>query len=241
MSGTARSVDAWDGFWRAAPEGRETVFWDAAPGRVAADHLPHFAPHFAEPLPLVDVGCGNGTQTAYLARHHAGPVLGVDLSEEAVARARRAAGPAGPVFRQVDAADPAAAAVLHEELGDCHVYLRGVLHQAPPAEQAALAAGLATLLGARGRGFVVEPSEAAKAELAGLMRRPEGPPPALAAVFEHGISPGALAADELPALFAAAGLSVLASGALPLATTECGADGAPLALPSIWLVIGRRG
>ncbi|UCM91125.1 class I SAM-dependent methyltransferase [Streptomyces marincola] len=240
MTGAA-AAGAWDGFWRAAPPGPNTVFWDAAPAEVAAAHLPHFAPHLAQPLPLVDVGCGNGTQTVFLAERHAGPVLGVDLSAEAVARARRAAGAGPAAFRTLDAADADAVRALHRELGDSHVYLRGVLHQAPPAGQAALAAGVAALLGARGRGFVVEPSEAAKAALAGLLRRSGGPPPTLAAVFEHGIAPAGLTEGRLPDLFRAAGLAVLAAGSLPLATTERGTDGTAVTLPSNWLVVGRRG
>jgi SAM-dependent methyltransferase len=240
MTGPDAPGGDWEGYWRHVPAGTGRVFWDAPPEDVAARHLPLFTPHLpATPLPLVDLGCGNGTQTAYLAARHPAPVVGVDVSETAISRARALAPDAD--HRVLDAADPAAVAALHAELGDCHVYVRGLLHQAPPDARPRMAEGIATLLGETGRAFVVEPARAAGAALAALMRRPGGPPPTLAAVFAHGITPADLPDDALPGLLAGAGLTVLAGGALPLATTEQGPDGTPVELPSRWLVAGRAG
>jgi SAM-dependent methyltransferase len=238
MSRTEPPAARWESFWRDAPADPEAVFWDAGPDAVAAAHLPLFAPYLSEPLPLVDLGCGNGTQTAHLARHHPGPVIGADLSAEATDRARRRF---GGDFRRLDAADTGAVAALHAELGDSHVYVRGLFHHAAPADRAAIAAGLARLLGTRGRAFVVEPAAAAKTVLHGLMGRPGGPPPAVAAIFTHGITPMEMADASVTELFAAAGLAPLATGSLPLATTERHPDGSRVELPSNWLVIGHDG
>ncbi|BFO17030.1 hypothetical protein SHKM778_34180 [Streptomyces sp. KM77-8] len=42
------------------------VFWDAEPALTAARHLALFEPRLTDPgLPLVDLGCGNGTQTRF--------------------------------------------------------------------------------------------------------------------------------------------------------------------------------
>ncbi|MEE1926930.1 class I SAM-dependent methyltransferase [Streptomyces sp. TRM 70351] len=231
---------AWEGFWRDAPPEPGGVFWDAAPERTAARHLPLFADHFTGGLPLLDAGCGNGTQTVFLAGRFR-PVLGVDLSPAAIALARRLPGAAAVDFRAADLADADVAARLHAELGDCHVYLRGVLHQCPPEPRRRLAASLAVLLGARGRAFVVEPAAAAKQTLLGLMRRPGGPPARIAAVLGHGIAPMEMADTAVAELCAAAGLSVLAHGSAPLVTTEPGPGGGPVELPSQWLVVGRNG
>ncbi|MFI7500010.1 methyltransferase domain-containing protein [Streptomyces sp. NPDC049687] len=239
MSVTMRYREAWEGFWSEAPDDPGAVFWDADPKVTAALHLALFEPHVVDSgLALVDLGCGNGTQTRYLAdrfRH----VVGVDLAAAALDHARRA-DPAGrAAYRLLDAAEKGAAETLHAELGDANVYMRGVLHQCEPADRQPLADGIAALLGERGRVFLVELSEAARPVLGGLAQSPAGPPPKLAPIFRHGIAPGDVADDAVPAYLGAAGLTVLASGELPLVTTETAPDGTWIELPSKWLVAGR--
>ncbi|WP_330281803.1 class I SAM-dependent methyltransferase [Streptomyces sp. NBC_00588] len=241
MSVTRRYREAWDGFWREAPDEQGAVFWDAEPAVTAGVHLALFEPHLADPgLAMVDLGCGNGTQTRFLAerfRH----VVGADLSGAALDHARHA-DPAGQAtYRVLDAVEKGETETLHAELGDANVYMRGVLHQAEPDDRQPMADGLATLVGQRGRVFLVELAEAAKPVLMGLAQSPTGPPPKLAPIFQHGIAPGEVADDALPQYLRAAGLTVLASGELPLTTTESGPDGSPIVLPSTWLVAGRTG
>lgn len=262
MSGSSQYLGAWDSFWRDAPPGGGAVFWDAAPEVTAAVHLPLFAPHFAPGLPLVDLGCGNGTQTRFLARHY-DPVIGVDVSAVAIERAeaeraeaerfevggageaeraREESGPSGGVrsgpadFRRVDAADAGEMAGLHAELGDTNVYVRGVLHQAAPEVRSLIVANTAVLLGERGRLFVVELAAAAKEVLQGLARLPQGPPAKVAAIFEHGIAPAEMADEEIPAMVRRHGLEIVADGRAPLITTERRPDGSTLELPTHWLI-----
>ncbi|OXS32479.1 class I SAM-dependent methyltransferase [Streptomyces sp. XY006] len=241
MSVTSRYRESWEGFWREASDAPGAVFWDAEPALTVGPHLALFEPHLADfPLPLVDLGCGNGTQTRYLADRFP-RVVGADLSAAALEHARRA-DPAGrATYRRLDAADKDEVQSLHAELGDCNIYLRGVLHQCEPDDRQALADGIATLVGDRGRAFLVEPAGAAKAVLMGLASGPDGPPPKLAPVFRHGIAPGEVADEAVPAYLRSAGLTVLASGDLPLMTTEYRPDGTRVELPSHWLVAGRAG
>ncbi len=239
MSVTSRYREAWEGFWRAAPAEPGAVFWDAEPVMTAGPHLALFEPHVADPaLPMVDLGCGNGTQTRYLADRFP-RVVGADLSAAALDHARRA-DPAGQAtYRQLDAAEKSETQTLHAELGDTNVYLRGVLHQCEPDDRQSLVDGIATLVGDRGRAFLVELSEAAKPVLMGLASGPAGPPPKLAPVFRHGIAPGEVADDAVPEYLRSAGLTLLASGEMPLATTEYAPDGARVELPSTWVVVRR--
>jgi SAM-dependent methyltransferase len=239
MSVTSRYREAWEGFWREAPEEEGAVFWDAAPALTAALHLALFEPHLTDPaLAMVDLGCGNGTQTRFLADRFP-HVVGADLSAAAVDRARRA-DPAGQAtYRVLDAVEKGETQTLHAELGDANVYMRGVLHQAEPDDRQPMVDALATLVGERGRAFLVELSEAAKPALLGLAGGPGGPPPKLAPIFRHGIAPGEVADAAVPEYLRAAGLTVLASGELPLVTTEFGPEGARIELPSKWLVAGR--
>lgn len=236
MGATTRYAEIWESFWRDAPPEAGSVAWDAPPELAAALHLPLFAPHFAGSRAVVDVGCGNGTQTRYLAGRYP-RVIGADVSAAAVARARASG---GAEFRQLDATVPEQVRELAAELGDADVYLRGVLHQCEPGDRALLAASVATLTGDSGRAFVVEPAEAAGEVFGALMQRPEGPPAALTAVFAHGIRPLEMPDESVPVLFSEAGLRVLDSGAVPLAMTVRHTDGARVALPSNWLVAGRR-
>jgi SAM-dependent methyltransferase len=239
MSVTTRYKEAWEGFWRETLDDQGAVFWDAEPRLTIGVHLPLFEPHLAAPgLPFVDLGCGNGTQTRYLADRYP-RVVGVDLSAAALDHARHA-DPAGQAtYRLVDAAEKTDAEALHAEIGDANVYMRGVLHQCEPDDRQPLVDGLATLLGERGRAFLVELGEAAGPVLRGLAQSPAGPPPKLAPVFRHGIAPGEVSDAAVPEYLRAAGLTVLASGELPLVTTEYQADGRRIELPSKWLVAGR--
>ncbi|MFE6365139.1 class I SAM-dependent methyltransferase [Streptomyces sp. NPDC057806] len=237
MSVTSRYREAWEGFWREAPEEQGAVFWDAEPALTVGLHLALFEPHLTAPtLPLVDLGCGNGTQTRFLAGRFP-HVVGADLSDAAIEHARQG-DPAGlATYRVLDAGEKDEAQTLHAELGDANVYMRGVLHQAEPDDRQALVDGIATLVGTRGRAFLVELAEAAKPVLMGLAQGPSGPPPKLAPVFRHGIAPGEVADDAVPEYLRAAGLEVVASGELPLVTTEYTSDGTRIELPSKWLVV----
>ncbi|MGW0626104.1 class I SAM-dependent methyltransferase [Streptomyces sp. NPDC002758] len=239
MSVTSRYREAWEGFWREASDEPGAVFWDAEPAVTAALHLALFEPQVTDPgLPLIDLGCGNGTQTRFLAERFP-RVVGADIAEAALEHARHA-DPAGQAtYRLLDAAEKGEAETLHAELGDANVYMRGVLHQAELDDRQPLVDGLAALIGERGRAFLVELSEDARPVLLGLAQSPSGPPPKLAPVFRHGIAPGEVADDAVPEYLRSAGLTVLASGELPLATTEFTADDTRLELPSKWLVAGR--
>jgi SAM-dependent methyltransferase len=240
MSVTSRYRSAWEGFWREAPEEQGAVFWDAEPAVTAGVHVALFEPHLTDPgLPLVDLGCGNGTQTRFLADRFP-RVLGTDISEAALDHARHAdpGGQAG--YRLLDAAEKSEAQALHAELGDANVYMRGVLHQCEPDDRQPVIDTIATLVGSRGRAFLVELSEAARPVLGGLAQSPSGPPPKLAPVFRHGIAPGEVADAAVPEYLRNAGLTVLASGELPLTTTETAPDGERIVLPSRWVLAGRQ-
>ncbi|WP_149826755.1 class I SAM-dependent methyltransferase [Streptomyces tailanensis] len=239
MSVTSRYKEAWEGFWREAPQEPGAVFWDAEPERTVGVHLALFEPYLTAPgLPLVDLGCGNGTQTRFLADRFA-RVIGADLSAAALDHARRADPDHGAEYRLLDAAEKTETEALHTELGDTNVYLRGVLHQCEPDDRQGLVDTVATLVGERGRACLVELAEAAKPVLMGLAQNPSGPPAKLAPIFRHGIAPGEVTDEAIPEYLSAAGLTVLTSGELPLITTEYTPEGTRIELPSKWYVAGR--
>ncbi|MGW7051681.1 class I SAM-dependent methyltransferase [Streptomyces sp. NPDC054887] len=240
MTPTGRYVHAWESYWGDTPSTPGAAIWDSDPSLAAAPHLELFAPYADPSRPVVDVGCGNGTQTRHLARHF--PLaVGLDLSHAGIARARGADTGRTVDFRQMDVTDTGAVRRLHEQLGDSNVYLRAVMHQSDPSDRPLVAAAVAELLGERGRAFVAELTAGAKNVLAELMRQPGGPPPKLARVFAHGLKPAESADTEVPDLLRACGLTVLAAGRTTLAQTEFRADGTRIELPAQWLVVGRTG
>ncbi|MGW3244613.1 class I SAM-dependent methyltransferase [Streptomyces sp. NPDC001070] len=240
MDVTGKNTKAWESFWQDAPGEPGAVFWDAEAEVTAALHLPLFADYFDPSLPVVDLGCGNGTQTRFLAGRY-GRAVGVDLAEAAIGHARRQDPGGVAEYRQLDAADLDAVRRLSEELGDANVYMRGVLHQCLPEERAPLVEGIAVLTGGRGRAFADELAASAKEVLMGIAQGPGGPPAKLAAVFSHGIAPAEMPDETIPELFRAAGLRVLARGEAALTTTERRADGSRIEVPTNWLVAGGNG
>ncbi|MGX1880527.1 class I SAM-dependent methyltransferase [Streptomyces sp. NPDC055287] len=240
MTLTGRYVHAWESYWGDTPDTPGEAIWDSDPSLSAAPHLELFAPHADAELPVVDIGCGNGTQTRYLARHFARAV-GLDVSHAATAHARRADTAGTVEFRQLDATDALAVRELHERLGDSNVYLRAVIHQSDPPDRPLVAAAVAELVGERGRAFVAELTAGAKTVLREIAREPGGPPPKLARVFAHGLKPAESEDSEVPDLLRACGLTVLADGRTTLAQTEFRADGSRIELPAQWLIVGRTG
>ncbi|MFF1904511.1 class I SAM-dependent methyltransferase [Kitasatospora sp. NPDC058218] len=240
MSASERYVRAWEGFWAENTGEPGEAFWDADATLTAAPHTALLAAHADRTLPIVDLGCGNGTQTRYLAGHFPRAV-GVDLSASAVAHARRADRDAVAEFEQLDLTDLAGVRRLGDRLGEANVYLRAVLHQSDPADRAPVAAAVALLLGRRGRGFVVEPTGAAKTVLQQVAERPGGPPEKLRQVRKHELRPAEVAPGEVPELLRGAGLEVLDQGGTDLAMSERHPDGTRVALPAHWFVVAAAG
>src|ERR1700687_5764558 len=69
----------WDNFWASVEKtgvGGQ-VLWDCVSDYAAQEDIQRFKPYINADLPLLDLGCGNGRQTRFLAsqfRH----VIGVD-------------------------------------------------------------------------------------------------------------------------------------------------------------------
>ncbi|MDW4905416.1 class I SAM-dependent methyltransferase [Streptomyces sp. ADMS] len=240
MSVSSGYRESWEGFWREAPHGQGGVFWDSEPMLTAGLHLAVYEPHLADfELPLLDLGCGNGTQTRFLTDRFT-RVVGADLSPAALDRARSADPEGAAEYELLDCAEKAEVEELHGKLGDTNVYMRGVLHQCDADDRQAIVDGIATLIGQRGRAFLVELSQDARPILMGLAQSAEGPPPKLRPVLEHGIAPGEVADSAVPVYLGAAGLEVLASGELPLTTTEYTPEGTRIVLPSKWVVVAQQ-
>ncbi|WP_329192774.1 class I SAM-dependent methyltransferase [Streptomyces sp. NBC_01435] len=237
MDVSRRYREAWEGYWSATSDTPGEAIWDSDPSLTSVPHIELLLPHADTSLPVVDLGCGNGTQTRYLATRFS-RAIGVDLSHAAIAHARHADPEGVAEFAQLDLVDAEAVAALHERTGDTNVYMRAVIHQSEPEARAAVAAAVAVLVGERGRAFVVEPTPASKDVLQQVAQGPDGPPEKLRRVLAHGLKPASASEEEVRRLLREAGLTTLADGATALAQTEYLPDGTRVALPARWFVLG---
>lgn len=238
MSVSERYRDSWEGYWRETSDAPGEAIWDSDPSLTAEPHCDILLPHADPSLPVVDLGCGNGTQTRYLATRFA-RALGVDLSQAAIEHARRADTTKVAEFECLSLVDHEAVRALSARVGDTHVYMRAVIHQSEPQDRPAVAGAVAALLGERGRAFVVELTSGSKTLFQRAAAAPGGPPAKLRRVFDHGLRPAGASDDEVPRLLGEAGLRIIDSGDTTLPQTEYLADGTRIDLPARWFVLAR--
>ncbi|GLZ42917.1 class I SAM-dependent methyltransferase [Actinokineospora sp. NBRC 105648] len=225
----------WQSFWTDLPKERGQAVWDSEPSVTATAHLPLFEQHFAVDLPVLDIGCGNGTQSAALATLYQ-RVLGLDFAPAAIEHAAALQAESGVEFRTFDLTDTAAARALHEELGDTNIYMRGVLHQMPDERRADAAASLAVLLGTTGHLFAAELSPTAGDTIKDAISQSADAVPKMRQVFKHNLTPAAWQEGKLEAVLTAADITIVQSGSLILQGTDTLPNGDRLDLPMTWVV-----
>ncbi|KQR75408.1 methyltransferase type 12 [Arthrobacter sp. Leaf337] len=159
---------AWDLFWSSVKSTGATgdVLWDSGSDHEMQGYVDRLRLHLDPGLPVVDIGCGNGSFTRQLAAHfpHA---MGVDVSAHAVRRAvSESSGLANVSYVVRDMTAPDAGGGLGEELrllggggragAGANVFIRGVLHVLGERERHALAENVRAITGMNGRVFLAE-------------------------------------------------------------------------------------
>jgi SAM-dependent methyltransferase len=229
----------WENYWGSLSGTGEEVFWDSAPAHGATIDLSRFQAFASPSLPLIDVGCGNGTQTRFLGGHF-DRVIGVDVSEKALISAREQASAANIEYRVLDLLDPSAAATLHREIGDANVYIRAVLHQFSPESRPVAVRSVEALLGARGVLYLIELAPSAEQYFGSLIEKYGAPPKGLARVLQHGIQPATFAESEYAALFPDDRFELLAQGEGAIRTTHPLPEGGFADVPAVYRVLKPR-
>ena len=235
MASANRYSTSWEGFWNTLSGASGEIFWDADPAYAAQQDLGLFQGYVAPQLPLIDLGCGNGTQTRFLASHFA-RVIGTEISPSAIDIARTKNAAPNISYRILDVLCPGDAQALHEEIGDANLYMRGVLHQLSPADQATAMESIEQLLGTTGTLYLIELSSAAESYLTQLIKQ-NGPPPGLARVFQHGITPGMLNENDLEVLFPPDRFSLLSTGKSHIHTVHTLPSGEVVKVPAFYAIL----
>ena len=190
---------AWESFWSSLTGEPGEVLWNVSPTLGAGLDFRRFQNLFAtNKLPLVDVGCGDGSQTCFFAEHVA-RLIGVDVSASAIKLARLKN--AGLEFQVLDLLDKAACQAFHGNLGDANIYMRGVMLQFEPKDRLRAADNLNVLMGNEGYLYLSEylPEKAYYTALIEAQGLPRG----FAQIRKHGIVPGGIAQEDLSQLFPA--------------------------------------
>ena len=238
MISANRYLTSWESFWSTSTGTPGEIFWDADPAHAAQQDLALFQDYADPRLPLVDLGCGNGTQTRFLANHFA-RVIGTEISPAAVRIAQTKNAAPNASYRVLDVLCPEDAQALHEEIDDANVYMRAVLHQLSPADHATAIQSIGRLLGTKGTLYLIELSSAAEPFFARLIQQ-YGPPPGLARVFQHQITPGMLQENNLEFLFPSDRFTLLGTGQSHIRTVHTLPTGDVVKVPAFYAVFRQR-
>ena len=238
MTSPNRYLTSWEGFWSTTTGAPGEIFWDANPAHAAQQDVVLFKDAIDSQLPLIDLGCGNGTQTRCLADHFP-RVLGTEISPAAVEIARMKHAAPNVSYRILDVLSPDDAQALHDEIGDANIYMRGVLHQLSPADQATAIQSIGRLLGTTGTLYLIELSSAAEPFFDQLIKQ-YGPPPGLARVFQYQITPGLLNENDLGALFPPDRFTLIRTGPSHIQTVHTLPTGDVVKVPAFYAILRRR-
>jgi len=232
---------AWDGYWRGIrTTGRSgDVLWDSGSQTELEQYTDAVLGHFNPALPVIDVGCGNGTNTRWLAGLFP-RAIGIDVSVGAIALARReAAGLHNVEFLAMDATEPDAGEHLLESVGPANVFVRGVFHVLKPDQQASLATNLRTAVGNTGRVFLAETnfpgSSLAYLQELGATRR--SMPRQLQRALENLPRPGHFGTQERHNTFPDSDWHLIADGPAHIEVTPMNANGQSQHVPGYFALL----
>jgi SAM-dependent methyltransferase len=151
-------MDDWESYWNSIQNAGPVaeVFWDDTSDHDSIGDLQRFMPYMDPNLPLLDVGCGNGRQVRFFARHF-DRVIGADVSLSAIRLAQAESVEQKNVeYRVFDGLDTESARALRREFGEMNIYMRGVLHMVKWHDRRKFTDNLAILLGERGTLYQIE-------------------------------------------------------------------------------------
>ncbi|MFJ8916303.1 class I SAM-dependent methyltransferase [Amycolatopsis sp. NPDC102389] len=234
----AERLKKWDRYWRELPPGEGVAVWDTPAASNVGTHMSWMEPYFEKSLPVLDIGCGNGTQTAHLTGKYE-RVLGLEISESAVEAASETHRHPGLEFRQFDILSDPATATLHDELGDCNIYVRTLLHVFPKDEQLAAAANLARLLGSTGHILILEMPHSAGPVFEAGLNQSEDSLPKVRRNISYDVIGANLADGEIAEILDKAGIETVEHGTTLMPSTDRLSDGTALEIP-LEYVLGRN-
>lgn len=244
-SGRARNdyEGQWNSYWSSVEETGSSgeVLWDTGEyGEFTEKFESMIVESMDLTLPVLDLGCGNGSWSHLLARHFT-RVVGIDVSEAAIALARSRSSHVDNVeFRVGNLVHPEVARSLVSDFGDMNIFMRGVFHVIRKSDRAAFVDNLARLLGERGVLYQIETDGQV---LDYMLARPEdtgtGLPRQMHKVIEHGILPQGFGPKDEQLWYATERWQILHSEEAHLHTVQL-PDGKDGRVPAYALMVRLR-
>jgi len=243
-NGDPREYDRhWEKFWKTVGKTGQDgeVVWDARAEIAAAEDLPRFQSFMDRSVPILDLGCGNGRQSRYLAKYF-DKVIGADVAPSAVELARQeTVEDSNVVYRVLDATRPEQAEAFHAEFGDVNVYIRTVMHVIQKVDRPKFVQSLKTLLGETGVLYQIELSSQALNYFRSLPAKGKMDlPPLIERVVEHGVVPVGFDASERVGLFPSGEWELLKEGTDVTVKTIPIAQGQEGTVPASYLIARSR-
>ena len=229
----------WDRFWTDLPESDGASPWHVDPTYVAHAHLHLFGSVLDPSQPVIDVGCGDGSQTVAIAQHF-DRVVGVDAAPRGLERARRHHAGPGIQYEQLDLLHPEQAAALHDRIGDAGLYCRTVLHAFTPDELTLAATSLAHLAGETGGAFFYELAPSSRRFLLDLFERLGAPPEKFGFVFDRVPLPVEREEGALERELEAVGFEIVSTAPIDYQGTVS-LDGREVNVPAFFVVARAKG
>lgn len=232
---------AWEQYWT----GIQTtglngdVLWDSDSPAERQQYTDLVLAHFDPALPVIDVGCGNGTYTRWLATLFP-KVIGVDVSAGAVAKAtQEASNTPNCSFMVLDATQEGAGDLLLDKWGPANVFVRGVFHVLKPNKQAAMVENLKTVTGKTGRVFLAETNFPGNSleYMATLGATSNHVPGQLQRALENLPRPGRFGARERLGVFPETDWRVIADGPANIDVVPMGPAGHPQRVPGYFALM----
>lgn len=134
---------------------RKKALWDVDAERAIKTDLEVISKYFNDALPIIDFGCGTGTQSAYLTLQF-DKVLAIDVSQTAIEQAKNLHSNEHLEFRTINHENDNFYNALNVEFGDCNIYMRGVIHQIKDEDLRSFNENLKTLMGLTGKLYFIE-------------------------------------------------------------------------------------
>ena len=240
MLETKKQNQQWEQYWsdtraiaRSSLEDASSV-WDTGLDAGADLDVPRFRHHFDCNLPLLDAGCGSGTQTVRLAQYFP-KVIGTDVSASAIALAASINSAPNLSYEVLDVLNLPDAQHFHARFGDLNLYVRTVVHQIDPEDRPILGQTLQTLMGRSGALYMLELGPRSPAYFEEWIST-NGTPHKLARVMSAGLRPRPVGRPDVDTMFPSEKYEVRMDGEaiMPgphMSTAKLDAEGRPEGAP----------
>jgi SAM-dependent methyltransferase len=216
-SKTVKSGLYWDQLYRQLNSNNEPALWDVVPSLAIIKDYEKFKSTFDDVLPVIDLGCGSGVQTEYLSTKY-DKIIGIDASKRAIQLANKNSKNDNADYEVMDLLDKEAVDRFSKKMGDCNIYVRGVIHQIPLISRIQCINNIKHLMGNSGALYMIETASNIQDYITDLVIKFPHLPSSLANVMKSNFPPLGVSLDDFYQWFGNVHYSTFRSGETVLAT-----------------------